>query len=282
MKSINLKLVAGILLLAIISTIQTVRAQETLPEPTPAQRRIVEQESGFWLGLYTKYKIGERLYYYGEYHLRTRDRLIREMAQIYLRFGLSYIVNPNLEITGGIVTPFYWAPGADFGDADPSTYDNIVPQFRFWQQFLFVQPVGVAKLYHQFRTEQRWRRDYEVNSDWELTHRFRYKILSYIPLNSTRLENNTLFYAGYAEVFIQAGKPIISNYLEDIRLFSGLGYIVNENIQLQTGFQWTWQPQNSGFEYKSRSMLRFSIYHNLDFTNRKRKKDNIEIRPGVL
>ena len=64
------------------------------------------KSSFFWLGTYTKYRIGEKLWYNGEYHIRTRNNYVNEMAQLYIRLGLSYLVNKNFEITGGIVTPF--------------------------------------------------------------------------------------------------------------------------------------------------------------------------------
>jgi len=241
-------------------TIATPVSAQTNDWPTSKQ---VENTSELWLGLYTKYRIQERLYYYGEYHLRRRD-FAREMAQIYLRFGISYIVNPNFEFTAGVVTPFYWAP-----KPVAENTDAVVPQYRGWQQFLFIMPFPRLKIYHQLRTEQRWRRDYEVGSPFELTHRFRYKILGYFPLNHHKLESNTLFLSMYEEIFIQAGKSIVFNHLEDNRVFVGLGYILNDNIQFQTGYQWSFRHRNSPFVYENRHMLRFSVYHNFDFYQRK-------------
>src|SRR5688572_12730803 len=68
---------------------------------------------GLWLGTYTKYRISEKTFYYGEYHYRRTNNFIKDMGQVYLRFGLTYLINKNVEITGGIVTPLYWAPKQD-------------------------------------------------------------------------------------------------------------------------------------------------------------------------
>lgn len=235
------------------------------------------RQSGLWLGMYTKYRIGEKLFYYGEYHMRRRDHLIENMAQIYLRFGLSYLVNEKFEVTGGIVTPFYWAPEDQFSDEEQ--IDKVVNQFRFWQQFLFIQSMGRVKIYHQIRTEQRWKRDYLVNSPFELTHRMRYKISTYIPLNKPKLQDKTVFFSGYNELFIQAGKPVLYNYFEDNRLFLGLGYVINENFQLQAGYMKSIQQKERGFDLNSRDIIRFSVYHNLDFTKRKKESRNQEVDP---
>lgn len=231
-----------------------------------------------WTGIYTKYRIGEKLWYNGEYHIRTRDNFINEMNQLYIRLGLSYLLTNNFEITGGIVTPFYWVDENQYPENTP--LDKVVPQFRFWQQFLFIQPVGRVKVYHQIRLEQRWRRDFIVDSPFELTHRFRYKLMAYVPLNSRELQKKTLFLSLYNEIFIQAGRSIQINYLEDNRSFIGLGYILNENIQIQTGYMKSFQQRSNGFDFNDRDIIRVSLYHNFDFYYKKKISESESIMPN--
>lgn len=223
--------------------------------------------SGLWTGVYTKYRISERFLYYGEYHYRRRNNFINDMAQIYLRFGTTYLVNPKFEITAGIVTPVYWAP-----DQEAPNIDKRVMQYRLWEQFLFVQSLDRAKIYHQLRFEQRWKRNYEKNSPFKLTYRFRYKISSYIPLNSDYLRPKTLFLSLYEEIFIQAGKSVIYDHMEDNRIFIGLGYILNSNIQLQAGYMYTYRHGGSPYLYEQRHIPRISLYHNLDFYKLKKER----------
>lgn len=231
------------------------------------EEKQISNSSELWLGMYTKYRLSEKLFYYGEYHYRRRENFIQEMAQIYLRFGLTYLFDKNFEITGGIVTPIYWAPGSREGEID-----RVVMQYRFWEQLLFVQPVGRSKIYHQLRFEQRWKRDYEVEAPFKLTFRFRYRISLYVPINRDHLMPKTLFFSAYDEIFFQAGKSITYDHLEDNRLFLGLGYIVNENIQIQAGYMWTFRHSGGPYEYEHRHIPRLSFYHSLDFY--KRKKEN--------
>lgn len=231
-----------------------------------------------WTGIYTKYRIGEKLWYNGEYHIRTRDNFINEMNQLYIRLGLSYLLTNNFEITGGIVTPFYWVDENQYPENTP--LDKVVPQFRFWQQFLFIQPVGRVKVYHQIRLEQRWRRDFIVDSPFELTHRFRYKLMAYVPINSKELQKKTLFLSLYNEIFIQAGRSIQLNFLEDNRSFIGLGYILNENIQIQTGYMRSIQQRSNGFDFNDRDIIRVSLYHNFDFYYKKKISQSESIVPN--
>jgi len=245
-------------------------AQDENPE-----ERNTTSRSELWTGLYTKYRVGEKLYYYGEYHFRTRDQLVQNIAQVYLRFGMSYIIDKSLEVTAGFVTPLYWAP-PEFNNVE-EPFDKVVPQYRLWQQLLFVQSVSKAKVYHQIRTEQRWRRDWRVDSPFKLTYRWRYKLATYIPLNSYKLQKGTVFASLNNEIFIQSGKSIILNPFEENRTFLGLGYILNENLQFQGGYTFSYQQRPSGIDYVNRGLVRLAIYHNLDFT--KRKREEIEFQP---
>lgn len=229
--------------------------------------------TGLWTGLYTKYRLNEKLFYYGEYHFRRRNNFVNDMAQIYLRFGLTYLINPKVELTAGVVTPFYWAP-----EQDLANQDNVVPQYRLWQQIVLVQPFERLKLNHQFRFEQRWKRDYIKDSPFKLTHRFRYKLTAYYPLNNYKLINNTLFLSFYEEVFVQAGKSITYDYLEDNRMFLGLGYILNENIQFQVGYMWTFRYKDGPNSFEHRHIPRISVYHNLDFHRRRIEKQKEKIQ----
>lgn len=235
--------------------------------------------SGLWTGIYTKYRISEKMFYYGEYHYRRRENLINEMAQVYLRFGLTYRLKHNTEVTAGIVTPIYFAPQSLIDDP-LADVDETYMQFRFWQQLKTVQSFDRLKLYHQFRTEQRWKRDYEKGSEYYQDWRFRYKLTAYYPLNKPKLVPKTLFLSLYEEILIQAGKNITYNYFEDNRLYAGLGYIVNENIQIQAGYMWTFRYNGGPNKFESRHIPRISIYHNLDFFGKKQKKK--KLKPLIL
>lgn len=238
-------------------------AQDAPKEELP-EKHIKHNVEG-WLGLYTKYRLAPKWYYYGEYHYRRRDNF-QSMANIYLRFGVTHIPNPNMEFTAGVVTPFYWAKKDQLDDPN---VDNVVPQFRFWQQTVFVMRFDRAKVYHQVRTEQRWAKKNYIDAPFKLTFRFRYKISTYIPLNHDHLVPGTLFLSAYEEIFMQAGKSILFNHFEDNRMFVGLGYIINNQIQVQAGYMWTYRHAGSPYEYESRHIPRLSFYHNLDFYQRK-------------
>lgn len=230
---------------------------ETLPP------REVIGETGVWYGVYTKYMIANKLFYYGEYHVRRTD-WNAHMSKLYLRLGLAYLINPKLEITAGIVNPYTW-----YQVENRELEDRVVPEFRFWQQFLFVQEVGRVKFYHQFRFEERWRRDHFKGDKYHFSQRYRYKFTAYTPLNHNHIQNKTLFLAQNAEVFIQSGKQIQYNNLEEIRIFNGLGYLLNNNFQFQLGFSWHYAQRAEGYRFRRQNIIRLSVYHNMDLRRNK-------------
>lgn len=223
----------------------------------------IDNTTALWLGYYTKFRVGAKSFYYGEYHIR-RKNFAADMSKLYLRFGFTYLFTKKFEVTAGIATPLSWSPY----QGDPN-YDDIVPEFRFWEQAIFVDKVYHAKMYHQFRLEQRWKRDYAKGSEYKLTHRFRYRITMYIPLNDPKLKPGTWFFSWYDEIFIQAGSSITYNHFEDNRLFLGLGYILSKSLQFQAGYMWSFKHDGSPYDYINTHIMRISIYHNLDFYTRK-------------
>ena len=214
--------------------------------------------SGGWFGIYTKYHFNNKWAYYGEYHVRRRDG-IKEMAQIYLRFGATYKVAKYLDVTAGFVNPYYWAP-----DQEDPNLDKVVPQYRTWEQAVLATPFEHIKVFHQLRLEQRFKRDYAKSSPFKLTHRFRHKLTIYIPLNHKDFIPKTVFLSLYEEIFIQTGESIVYNHLEDNRVFIGLGYNLSHDIQIQSGYMYTFRHDGAPHKYEHRDIFRFSIYHHLD------------------
>ncbi|QNL21521.1 DUF2490 domain-containing protein [Hyphobacterium sp. CCMP332] len=225
--------------------------------------REIFHETGIWYGLYTKYMIANKLFYYGEYHVR-RTEWNTHMNKLYLRFGLAYLINPSLEITAGFVNPYSW-----YQVESRELEDRVVPEFRFWQQFLFVQEVGRLKLYHQFRFEERWKRDHFKGEPYHFSQRYRYKFTIYTPLNHNHIQNKTVFLAQNAEIFIQSGQKVIYNNLEEIRVFNGIGYLLNNNWQFQLGYAWHYAQKPEGHKFRHQDIIRMSVYHNMDLRRNK-------------
>lgn len=224
----------------------------------------ITNEQGFWLGYYTKFRLGRRLFYYGEYHMR-RKGFMDEIDKVYLRFGATYFLTKELEFTAGIASPINFSSEALTDDA----YDRAVLEFRFWEQALFVVPVLRSKTYHQIRFEQRWKRKNKKGAPYVNNYRWRYKFTIYVPLNNHHLQPGTIFYSFYDEIFMQSGEGITYNYFEDNRMFNGLGYIFNRSVQVQAGYLWNFHHNGSPYQFENQHIFRIAIYHTLDFYSKR-------------
>ncbi len=236
----------------------------------PSEKEI-RSASGAWFGLYTKYHFNDKWAYYGEYHVRRKDGFDK-MAQIYLRFGANYKITKYLDVTAGFVNPYYWAP-----NPEDKNIDKVVPQYRAWEQAVLATPFDHIKVFHQLRLEQRYRRSYIKGSPFKLTHRFRYKLTIYVPLNHQDFTPKTLFLSLYNEIFIQAGKSVIYNHLEDNRAFIGLGYNLSHDLQIQSGYMYSYRHDGTPYKYESRNIFRLSIYHHLDLHHDKKRIPDVPI-----
>ncbi len=253
----------------LMSSVQELHAQSTTTRL---------RETGVWNGVYLKLRFTEQLSYYAEHHWRLRNSednlydFIGRTRQSYNRFGLSILISDAFEIVVGptLVLNFTPSPG------NPN-FEDVVYEPRIWHQWLFGMKIDRVKIFHQFRFEHRWRRSNAVGSEFEFTNRYRYKFLFYVPLNKPAIEVGTLFIAPSVEIFMQSGDSIVFNPFEDFRIYTGIGYILNENITFFGGYMWTLGQDSSGFEYSQSHIIRLNVFVGLDFRNVENKIPRINI-----
>jgi hypothetical protein len=240
-----------------------------------AENRLVE--TGNWNGLYLRFCISEKLYYYGEHHYRRRNSVdnlydfVGRMRQWYNRAGINYFYNEYFNVIIGPTLVLNYTPRP--GDPD---YEYITIEPRIWHQWLFTMPyLGRVKIYHQFRFEHRWRRSNLKGSEFQYTNRYRYKIFAYIPINKNKLEKRTLFFSPSAEIFMQSGKSIVYNHFEDFRVYTGLGYILNNSVTFFGGHMWTVGQDQVGNIYNQTHIIRLNIFINLDLRNPSKVLPNV-------
>ncbi len=237
------------------------------------------EETGVWAGVYLKFRLSNKFFYYGEHHYRRRNGLentndfVGRMRQLYNRAGIMYIFNDYFNVVVGPTLVANYSP-------DPSNpnYQKMVWEPRIWHQWLFSMPaMGRVKIYHQFRFEHRWKKDNDIGSEFDYTNRYRYKVYAYIPINKKTITNKTLFVAPSAEIFMHSGRSIVYHPFEDFRIYTGIGYVVNKNITLFGGHMWTLGQKTSGYQYKQSHIIRLNVFVNLDLRNHKKLMPHVRM-----
>lgn len=176
------------------------------------------QESNFgnWLMYFGNKKLNPKWNIHHEVQYRNYNA-IGDLKQLLLRIGLGYTFNEGknnfLMGYGYILSENY------LKDTDEKVSIN---EHRIFQQFIIKQSIGIVKINHRYRFEQR----FIENKDYKM--RLRYFIGLNIPLKKT----SDFYLSAYNEIFLNTESPVFDRN----RLYGGLGYNINKNIRLEAGY----------------------------------------------
>jgi hypothetical protein len=221
--------------------------------------------NNLWIGNYNKIKIGNKLYWDAQLHVRTiqsnKVAIVGQMAQIYNRHGISYVPNNKISITAGPVLRIDFSP-----DPSNKSLKKIILEPRIWHEYVFSMPFNRFNLYHRIRIEHRWSTGFREDSKWIFRNRWRYFIFAMIPINNNKLVPKTFYFNPGIELIMQSGKPVGGSAIDDLRISPQFGYIVNSNMKYSGGLMWTTgQSLSDPLEFRARWIIRLNAYISLDF-----------------
>ena len=195
---------------------------------------VISQESNFgnWLLYIGNKQINQKWNFHNEVQYRNYEA-IGDLEQLLIRVGLGYNItdnNNNLLLGYGYILSNNY-----LGDVNEKI---LVNEHRIFQQFISKQNVGKLKLSHRYRFEQRF-----IENDFKL--RLRYFLGLKYPLTNTDKNGYKLYISAYNEIFLNTRTSVFDRN----RLYGGLGYKVNSNINLEIGYM------NQFFENSGRDQL---------------------------
>ena len=195
-----------------------------------------ENNIGNWLIYFGNKDLNSSLNWHHEIQHRNYN-ILGELEQLLVRTGLGYNVNENNNILLGY----------GFIDSRNIAIESNeilkVNEHRIYQQFISKQAIGKLKIQHRYRFEQRF-----IEDDCKL--RYRYFLSLKIPLQKT---NKKYYISAYNELFINATGE---NTFDRNRIYGGLGYALNSNIKLESGYM------NQTFNTSSRDQINVICFFN--------------------
>lgn len=208
-----------------------------------------------WVGDFTKARLNDKWSIYFDFGYR-RTEWLNKCSQALVRPGITYHFNKTVSATAGVAYFSHYT----------ATY--IRPEGRGWQQLLFCETYGRVKVNHRLRAEQRFFQKVissQLVDDYNYNNRFRYQLNAQVPINKKQIEDKTVYFSIADEVFINSGKEIRNNYFDQNRLAFGLGYKLNEGLNILVSYTsiFVQRPKVDAFE--DNNVLVINIYHNLDF-----------------
>lgn len=245
------------------------------------EENILPEESEFkdpigrvWFNTYGNIRISKRLFWDAQTHFRFEETAntpyIGQIGQIYNRHALGYIYSKKFNVSlGGVLR-------INFNTDEDSEDRSVVPEWRIWHQYQFAMPLGSTMFYHRIRIEHRWTQGFAENSEYIFRNRWRYMLRAKVPLNNYKFEPGTFYVSPEAELIMQSGKPVVASPMEDLRLTTTLGYIINPRLTVAAGMMYsTGQSLDNGGIYKQNWTMRFHMYFSPDFRKVKNKLPSI-------
>lgn len=194
---------------------------------------------GTWSVLNTEYALNKKTSVWAEGQTRSQ-KFYNDFFYHEMKTGISIRPNKSIGILLGIGQYATYSNGGNFKTP------VVSHEFRLWEQLTLVNNIGIVKIEHRYRIEQRWRND-------EYRNRFRYRFNPIIPINKKSIENKALFATLYDEIFITNQ----AFYFERNRFFAGMGYQLNKRLTLQAG--WLRQSDYTALSSSSKDFLQTTL-----------------------
>ncbi|MEL6923179.1 MAG: DUF2490 domain-containing protein, partial [Bacteroidota bacterium] len=131
----------------------------------------------------------------------------------------------------------------------------------------------------RLRIEHRWAKGFEEDSEYFFRNRWRYLFRAKVPINNPEMKPGTVYVSPEAELIMQSGKVVVNSPMEDLRLTTSVGYVVNPQLTLASGLMYSaGQSLNDGSIYHQKWTLRLHMYFCPDFRSQKSKMPKLDRR----
>ena len=220
-----------------------------------------------WLTYAGRFKLSNKLDFMVESTLRSKENSINQVSQSLVLAGFFWNVSDF----------FKFAAGYQSISIQPATSKIKIaqPEYRPWQQIVFLSSFSSKKITQRLRLEERFRKvllnDSTLAPETPFNFRFRYLFSAELPLGKKEkiLKNMSLVLSD--ELFIQAGKQVVYNYFDQNRITAALKYKINQGNSLQLEYINLFQQLPVGNKFRNFNILRLVYFQNLDLRKRKKK-----------
>ena len=222
--------------------------------PISGNSQINESQTGAWYMYFFNTTFKESSWgFQGDIQYRNLN-LIGDLEQLLFRGGISYQPKQTqIKLTLGY---------GNITNGSSTSINSINLENRIYQELMFpIKFSNRIQTNHRFRSEQRFIEGQDLRT------RYRYNLFINIPLNKTSFKSKTLYLSIYDELFINGelntGDDEKVNFFDRNRLYTALGYMINNQVKLQLGFM---SQRTSNW---NRTQLQLSFHHNIQYCTKK-------------
>jgi len=236
--------------------------------PTNEVRQYTTNFNGWYMYI-GDHKVSKKWGVHLEAQFRRFD-LLPKNQQLLLRTGLNYYFDPLTFATLG----YCFVKTYPYGEFAVKT---DFPEHRIWQQIQFKSQLGKIEVVNRYRLEQRFMflpelnkttQSYEVSNKATYQNRMRLMTRLSIPLKGKTIEDKRFFVSVYDEVFLNFGKNVGLNYIDQNRAYIALGYKLPKLGRLEIGYLNQLVVKPDGLKVENNHTLQLGMISNINFQKR--------------
>lgn len=198
-----------------------------------------------------------------------RSNIILDNQQLLTRVGINYYINSQIYVTAGYCYALTYPYGA-------FAAKSMFPENRIWEQINFKTSAGIIEINNRFRLEQRYINQPVVQDDGEYapgdavyTNRARALVRFSVPFKGKTIEDRSWYASGFNEVYINFGKNVGYNILDQNRAYLGLGYKLPKIGRLELGYLNQLILRADGIKVEKNHTVQVSLSSNIEFRKKK-------------
>lgn len=182
-----------------------------------------------WGVLNGTYHFNDKWFGYGEFQGRYSDNL-GDVRELQVKPAIGYHFTP--ELTGMI----------GYGHIEVNNGTEWLDEDRLWEQMSYKMKFGDLTLTSRTRMDHRW-----LSNDQDVSHRFRQQFKAEHPIFESKF-----YLTGSNEVLVNLNDTDTkSQGLDQNRTFGGVGYKINDNIKVETGYQLQYVPKTISDQFNN-------------------------------
>lgn len=204
-----------------------------------------------WIQYYNSIRLSENWGIYSDFGLRFRN--LEEVSQTLVRSGLGYQPNSQTRLVAGFAFLTFHKSGS-----------STKVEYRPYQEVTLTQSFSKIDIKHRFRSEQRiFSATDESDIKSSFNHRFRYRILTNIPLVKKSGNETQLSLTVGDEILINAGKEIEYNMFDGNRILIGPALQFSNNLNISLIYNRQFGQKNEANSFASTHVFWIGIKHKI-------------------
>jgi hypothetical protein len=236
-----------------------------LTQAQNAGGRVTAKNTNGWYTYSGDHKIADKWGVHLEFMYR-RNEVIAKRMQWMPRVGINYHFNNQAFATVGYVFVETYAYGNQ-----PAKRD--FPEHRIYEQVQYKSQIGKFELTNRMRLEQRFitlpLSATALNDTATFTNRFRYQQRVAIPFKGDKIVDKSFYFTVADEFFINFGKNVKSNLLDQNRAYFAIGYKIPKAGRLEIGYLNQRIVKGDGKSIENNNTFQIGLSSNIDFYKKK-------------